>query len=50
MDKTEFCSNNLAGEYNPTADACEDEFGNMTDISDVVKRITPSEEFFKIFH
>ena len=47
MDKTEFCSNNLAGEYNPTADACEDEFGNMTDISDVVKRITPSEEFFK---
>jgi len=47
MEKTDFCMENFAGDYNSTADACEDAFGNMTDISDVAKRITPSEEFFK---
>ena len=47
IEKTDFCTDNLAGEYNPIEDACEDEYGNMTDISKVVQRITPSEEFFK---
>ena len=39
--KTEFCDINNAGDYNEDTDACGDVL-----IPDVVKRITPSEEFF----
>ena len=45
VSKEDFCKNNNAGTYNPASDMCEDA-GISIPIADVVKRITPSEEFF----
>ena len=42
MTKTEFClSHGLA--YNAAMDTCEDSAGATTPLSEVVRRITPSE-------